>query len=232
MSASINAASPEGLDDVRGQVITPDDAGYDQARTVFYGNVSKRPNAIVRVEGVTDVQRVVAAAREGGYELAIRSGGHSIAGHSTTDGGIVLDLRSLNKIEIDPATRTARVETGATALQVTEAATKHGLVLGFGDAGSVGVGGITLGGGIGFLVRKWGLTIDSLLAAEIVTADGEVRHASATENPDLFWAIRGGGGNFGVVTRFQFKLHPVETIVGGMMILEATPDSIAEALQR
>ena len=227
MSASINAASPEGLDDVRGQVITPDDAGYDQARTVFYGNVSKRPNAIVRVEGVTDVQRVVAAAREGGYELAIRSGGHSIAGHSTTDGGIVLDLRSLNKIEIDPATRTARVETGATALQVTEAATKHGLVLGFGDAGSVGVGGITLGGGIGFLVRKWGLTIDSLLAAEIVTADGEVRHASATENPDLFWAIRGGGGNFGVVTRLEFRLHEMPHFTGGILVLPATPETIA-----
>jgi FAD/FMN-containing dehydrogenase len=227
MSSSLNSASLEGFDDLQGQVIRPDDAGYDQARAVFYGNVSKRPNAIVRVDGVEDVQRVIAAARDGGYELAIRSGGHSIAGHSSTDGGIVLDLRSLNKIEIDPASRTAWVETGATALQVTEAASKHGLVLGFGDAGSVGVGGITLGGGIGFLVRKWGLTIDSLLAAEIVTARGEHLRVDATHHPDLFWAIRGGGGNFGVVTRLRFQLHELPHFTGGILVLPATPETIA-----
>ena len=227
MSSSINTASPEGLDDLRGQVITADDADYDKARTVFYGDAAKRPNAIVRVDGVTDVQRVVAAARAGGQELAVRSGGHSIAGHSTTDGGIVLDLRSMNKIEIDPATRTAWVETGATALQVTEAAAKHGLVLGFGDAGSVGVGGITLGGGIGFLVRKWGLTIDSVLAAEIVTADGRHLRTDASNHPDLFWAVRGGGGNFGVVTRLEFQLHELPHFTGGILVLPATPETIA-----
>ena len=227
MSSAINTSANEGLDDIRGQVITPDDAGYDQARTVFYGSVNKRPNAIVRVEGVTDVQHVIAAARERGLELAIRSGGHSIAGHSTTDGGIVLDLRSMNQIEIDTADRTAWVGTGATALQVTEAATKHGLVLGFGDAGSVGVGGITLGGGIGFLVRKWGLTIDSLLAAEIVTAQGEHLRVDAANHPDMFWAIRGGGGNFGVVTRLKFQLHEMPQFTGGILVLPATPETIA-----
>lgn len=227
MSSLINTASREGLDDLRGQVITPDDAGYDQARTVFYGDASKRPNAIVRVDDVTDVQRVVAAARENGQELAVRSGGHSVAGHSTTDGGIVLDLRSMNAIEIDASTQTAWVGTGATALQVTEAATKHGLVLGFGDAGSVGVGGITLGGGIGFLVRKWGLTIDSVLAAEIVTADGQHLRVDATNHPDLFWAIRGGGGNFGVVTRLKFQLHAMPQFTGGILVLPATPETIA-----
>jgi FAD/FMN-containing dehydrogenase len=226
MSSAINTSVSEGFDGIRGQVITPNDPGYDKARTVFYGSVDKRPNAIVRVEGVTDVQRVVAAARQGGYELAIRSGGHSIAGHSTTDGGIVLDLRSMNTIDINVAARTAWVEAGATALQVTEAATKHGLVLGFGDAGSVGVGGITLGGGIGFLVRKWGLTIDSLLAAEIVTADGQHLRVDSTHHPDLFWAIRGGGGNFGVVTRLKFQLHEMPHFTGGILVLPATPETI------
>ena len=186
--------TPDTLDGVTGQVIVPEDPAYDQARAVFYGGIDKRPGAIVRVANVADVQRVIAAARDGGYELAVRSGGHSIAGHSTTDGGIVLDLRSMANIEIDADARIARVETGATALQVTEAAAEHGLVVGFGDSGSVGVSGITLGGGIGFLVRKLGLTIDSLLAAEIVTAGGRHLCVDAEQYPDLFWAIRGGGG--------------------------------------
>jgi FAD/FMN-containing dehydrogenase len=169
----------------------------------------------------------VATARKGGHELAVRSGGHSIAGHSTTDGGIVLDLKGTSKIEIDPTARTAWAETGATALQVTEAAAKHSLVLGFGDSGSVGIGGITLGGGIGFLVRKYGLTIDSVLGAEIVTADGRHLRIDAHEHPDLFWAIRGGGGNFGVVTRLKFQLHEMKQFTGGILILPATPETIA-----
>ena len=157
----------------------------------------------------------------------MRSGGHSDAGHSVSDGGIVLDLSDMRALQIDPEQRTAWVETGLTAGAVTTAVAAHGLAIGFGDTGSVGVGGITLGGGVGYLVRKYGLTIDSLLAAEIVTADGQLLRVDAETPPDLFWAIRGGGGNFGVVTRFKFRLHPVDTIVGGMLFLPATPDTIA-----
>ena len=220
-------ASLDDLAEVKGRVITPDDPAYDQARTVFYGGIDKRPSAIVRVSDVADVRRVIAKARDEGYELAVRSGGHSIVGHSTTEGGIVIDLRAMSKIDVDPAARTAWVETGATAVQVTEALAEHGLVVGFGDSGSVGVGGITLGGGIGFLVRKFGMTIDSLLAADVVTADGRHVRADAEDHPDLFWAIRGGGGNFGVVTRLQFQLHELKQFTGGILILPATPETIA-----
>ena len=212
--------------DIAGSVIAPDDPDYDKARTVFYGGIDKRPAAIVRVASAEDIQRVVRIARDGGHELAIRSGGHSIAGSSTTDGGIVIDLRDMSAVEVDPADRTAWVETGATAIRVTEVLAKHGLVLGFGDSGSVGVGGITLGGGIGFLVRKWGLTIDSVLAAEVVTADGRHLSVDPDHHPDLFWAIRGGGGNFGVVTRLKFRLHELPQFTGGILILPATPETI------
>ncbi|HKG57907.1 MAG TPA: FAD-binding oxidoreductase, partial [Candidatus Limnocylindrales bacterium] len=160
-------------------------------------------------------------------ELAVRSGGHNTAGHGSTDGGIVIDLRDMKAIDIDVAGRTAWVETGATAAEVTNATGEHGLAVGFGDTGSVGVGGITLGGGIGYLVRKHGLTIDSLLAAEVVTADGSILHVDAESHPDLFWAIRGGGGNFGVATRFRFRLRALPGIVGGILILPATPHTIA-----
>jgi FAD/FMN-containing dehydrogenase len=210
-----------------GGVITPDDPGYDAARTVFSGAFDRRPALIVRAAGADDVARVVSVARETGLELAIRSGGHSGAGHSVSEGGIVLDLAGMKGLEIDPERRTAWAETGLTAGEYTAAAAAHGLATGFGDAGSVGTGGITLGGGAGFLVRKHGLTIDDLLAAELVTADGELVRADAETNPDLFWAIRGGGGNFGVATRFQFRLHEVDTVVGGMLVLPATPEVIA-----
>jgi FAD/FMN-containing dehydrogenase len=216
-----------GLAGLDGRVITPEDSAYDQARTVFYGGIDKRPSAIVRVASVADVRRVIATAREGGHELAVRSGGHSVVGHSTTDGGLVVDLRDMSKIEIDPVACTAWVETGATAVQVTEALAAHGLVIGFGDSGSVGVGGITLGGGIGFLVRKFGMTIDSVIAADIVTADGRHLRVDDEHEPDLFWAIRGGGGNFGVVTRIKFRLHALPHFTGGMLFLPATAETIA-----
>jgi FAD/FMN-containing dehydrogenase len=212
---------------LKGQVITPDDAGYDVARTVFYGGVDRRPALIVRVADAADVSTVVSLARDSGLELAVRSGGHSTAGHSVNEGGIVLDLSGMKAFEIDVQKRTTWVETGLTAAEFTTAASKFGLATGFGDTGSVGIGGITLGGGIGFLVRKYGLTIDDLLAAEIVTADGRLLRTDANTHPDLFWAIRGGGGNFGVATRFQFRLHEVDSIVGGMLILPATPETIA-----
>jgi FAD/FMN-containing dehydrogenase len=212
---------------VRGQVITPDEPEYDAARTVFPGGVDRRPVAIVRVADAADATRVVSLARETGLELAVRSGGHSAAGHGVSDGGIVLDLSYMRALEIDAERRTAWAETGLTAGAYTTAAGAHGLATGFGDAPSVGIGGLTLGGGVGLLVRKHGLTIDDLLAAEVVTADGEIVRADAESHPDLFWAIRGGGGNFGVATRFQFRLHEVGTIVGGMLVLPATPEVIA-----
>ena len=212
---------------LNGRVIAPDDAGYDLARTVFYGGIDRRPAVIVRPADATDVSRVVSLARETGQELAVRSGGHSLAGHSVSDGGIVLDLSNMRALHIDTERRTAWTETGLTAGEYTAAAGAHGLATGFGDTGSVGIGGITLGGGVGYLVRKYGLTIDDLLAAEVVTADGQLLRVDAVTHPDLFWAIRGGGGNFGVVTRFQFRLHDVDTIVGGMLMLPATPDVIA-----
>jgi FAD/FMN-containing dehydrogenase len=212
---------------LNGQVITPEDASYDEARTVFYGGIDRRPALIVQVADTTDVSRVVSLARESGLELAVRSGGHSAAGHSTTDGGIVLDLSRMKNFEIDLERRTAWAQTGLTAGEYTTAAGAHGLATGFGDTGSVGIGGITLGGGVGYLVRKHGLTIDDLISAEVVTADGELLHVDAETHPDLFWAIRGGGGNFGVATRFQYRLHQVDTVVGGMLMLPATPEVIA-----
>ena len=161
-------------DEVRGRLITPDDAEYDSARTITLGGVDPRPAVIVRVADAADVATVIRVARDHGAELAVRSGGHSAAGHSTTDGGIVLDLRDLNALVVDVEGRTAWAGSGLTAGEVTTALAEHGLAVGFGDTGSVGIGGITLGGGVGYLGRKHGLTIDSLLAAEIVTADGEV----------------------------------------------------------
>ena len=210
-----------------GRVIAPDDAAYDEARTVFYGGIDRRPAAIIRAKDAMDVSHVVSLARENGLELAIRSGGHSTAGHGVSEGGLVLDLRDMKGLEIDVAGRNAWAETGLTAGEYTAAAGAHGLATGFGDTGSVGIGGITLGGGIGYLVRKHGLTIDDLISAEVVTADGELLHVDAGTHPDLFWAIRGGGGNFGVATRFEFRLHEVDEILGGMLILPATPDTIA-----
>jgi FAD/FMN-containing dehydrogenase len=209
-------------------VIAPDNAEYDQARTIFYGGFDRRPAVIVRPTDASDVSQVVSLARETGLELAVRSGGHSLAGHSTTDGGIVLDLTDMNALEIDPEQRTAWAETGLTAGAYTTAAGAYGLATGFGDTGSVGIGGLTLGGGIGYLVRKHGLTIDSLLAAELVTADGQLLHVDDQSHPELFWAIRGGGGNFGVVTRFQFRLHELRQFVGGLLVLPATPAVIAD----
>jgi FAD/FMN-containing dehydrogenase len=210
-----------------GQVIDPGDDGYDRARTVFFGGHDQRPAVIVRPTGATGVAQVVDLARETGLELAVRSGGHSTAGHSTTSGGILLDLSAMKALDIDPARRIARAQTGLTTGEYTTAAAEYGLATGFGDTGSVGLGGITLGGGIGYLVRKHGLSIDSLLAAEMVAADGRVVRTDRDHHPELFWAIRGGGGNFGVATRLEFRLHPVGTVLGGMLVLPATPEVIA-----
>jgi FAD/FMN-containing dehydrogenase len=221
-------ADTTALDQLRadhdGRVVAPGDTGYDEARAVFPGGIDIRPAAIVRPRDAADVARIVSLARDAGASLAVRGGGHSAMGHGLVEDGIVIDMRGMRALEIDREARTAWAETGLTAGEYTNAAGEHGLATGFGDAATVGVGGITLGGGIGFLSRLHGLTVDSLLAAEIVTADGEVREIDAEREPDLFWAIRGGGGNFGVATRFKFRLHEVSEVTGGMLMLPATAD--------
>ncbi len=213
---------------VRGRIVVPGEPDFDALASVMYGGLgSSQPAAIVRVLDAADVAATIRIARTTATELAVRSGGHSAAGHSTNDGGIVIDVRELTGLDIDVAGRTAWAGSGLTAGAYTLAAAEHGLATGFGDTGSVGIGGITLGGGVGYLGRKHGLTIDNLLAAEIVTADGEAHLIDAEHEPDLFWAIRGGGGNFGVATRFRYRLHDVRSFVGGMLVLPATADTTA-----
>jgi FAD/FMN-containing dehydrogenase len=214
-------------DAVKGAVIGPDDPDYDAMRSVIYGGIDPRPAVIVRVADAADIAAVIDVARETGLPLAVRSGGHSGAGHSTVDDGIVLDVRDLDDLEIDPIARTAWAGSGVTAMQYTAAAAEHQLATGFGDTGSVGLGGLVTGGGVGYLGRKHGLTIDDLLAAEIVTADGRLRVVDAEHEPDLFWAIRGAGANFGVVTRFKLRLHELDGVVGGILVLPATAETIA-----
>jgi FAD/FMN-containing dehydrogenase len=208
----------------RGRVIEPGDVAYDEARQVQNAVFDRHPALVVQPIDADDVAVAVRYARAAGLPIAVRSGGHSLAGHSTADGAIVIDLAAMKGIHIDPEARMAWAQPGLTAGEYTIAAAAHGLATPFGDTASVGLGGITLGGGIGWLVRKHGLTIDSLVSAELVTADGEQVLASATVRPELFWAIRGGGGNFGIVTRFQFLLHPVDTVLGGVLVLPATRD--------
>ncbi len=210
---------------VRGRVLVPEDPGYEQARTAYLGGMDQRPAAIVQPVDDADVARVITLATVDGAPLAVRSGGHSP--FALVDGGLVLDLSSLRDLQIDPDSRTAWAGVGLTVGEFTTAAHAHGLALGFGDSPSVGLGGITVGGGVGYLVRKYGLTIDNLLAAEIVTADGTVRRVDSDHEPELFWAIRGGGGNFGVVTRVRYRLHELSTIVGGLLVLPATPEVVA-----
>jgi FAD/FMN-containing dehydrogenase len=207
---------------IRGTVIRPEDEGYDQAREVHNATVDRRPLCIVRASSAADVARTIVFARDTGLELAVRGGAHSLAGYGTTDGGILLDLGQMKGLHIDPVRRLAWAQAGLRAGEYTAAAAEHGLATPFGDTGSVGIAGLTLGGGIGWLVRKYGLAIDALVSVEIVTADGRIVIASATEQPDLFWAVRGGGGNFGVVTRFQFRLYPVSTVLGGALFMPPT----------
>jgi FAD/FMN-containing dehydrogenase len=225
-SARASQAASELRSSVKGQVITPSDTQYDQARTIFVGGLDLRPALIVRPVDAADVAAIIRTASNTGLEISVRSGGHSAAGHSLTDGGVVIDLRELKALDLDPESRTAWAETGLTAGEYINESVEYGLATPFGDTGTVGIGGITLGGGIGYLSRKFGMTIDNLLAAELVTAGGQILLVDAEHHPDLFWAIRGGGGNFGVATRFQYRLRDVSKMVGGMLILPATAESI------
>jgi FAD/FMN-containing dehydrogenase len=198
-----------------GRFTSPDDTGYDETRAVYNAMIDRRPGLIATPAAAGDVGKVVSFAAGHDLLLAVRGAGHNGAGLGTVDDGLVLDLSALKSIEVDPGARTARVGGGCTWAEVDAATNRHGLAVPSGIISSTGVGGLTLGGGIGHLTRKCGLTIDNLLEAEVVLASGETVRAAADENPDLYWAIRGGGGNFGVVTSFLFRLHGVSTIVGG-----------------
>jgi FAD/FMN-containing dehydrogenase len=210
-----------------GRVTQPGDAAYDQNRAVLFDPADCLPAALVRAASPADVSHVIGFTRQHGLDLAIRGGGHSGSGHGTVDGGIVIDLRELDEVVVDEPTATAWVGGGTTVGAVLKALEPHGLVIGFGDSGDVGVGGIVTGGGVGYLSRLYGTTVDSVLAAEVVLADGRIVTASPDSEPDLFWAIRGGGGNFGVLTRIQFQARKLPAFTGGMMVLPGTADAIA-----
>ena len=226
------------LSGFQGRLIGPDDVDYDEARKVYNGMIDKRPALIARCATIEDISRTVAFAREHDLRLAIRGGGHNGGGLGTVDGGVVIDLSLFKDIEVDPHARTVRVGGGCTWGEVDRATSEHGLATPSGIISTTGVGGLTLGGGLGHLTRKCGLAIDNLLEAEVVLASGERVRASADEHPDLYWAIRGGGGNFGVVTSFLFRLHDVGTVIAGPTfwaveqgaeVLEAYRDFIGSA---
>ena len=208
--------------ELHGSLVLPGTPDYEEARLVHNANTDRRPAVIVRAADASDVARTVRFANDSGRRLSVRGGGHSLAGYGTNDGGIVLDLGAMKGLHIDPDRRLAWAQPGLTAGEYTNAAAAHGLATPFGDTASVGIAGLTLGGGIGYLARKYGMAIDALQAVEMVTADGRQVIASETSHPDLFWAVRGGGGNFGVVTRFQYKLYPVGEVLGGALFLPPT----------
>src|SRR3954447_6953911 len=203
---------------LRGRLIGPDDLDYDEVRALYNGMIDKRPRLIARCVDAADVITAVRFGRDQGLAIAIRGGGHNGPGLGTVDDGLVIDLSPMNGVRVDPVNRTARVEGGAQLGQLHHATQAFGLATPSGIISTTGVGGITLGGGIGHLTRQMGLAIDNLLEADVVLADGSVVTASETENPDLFWALRGGGGNFGVVTSFLFQLHPIPNLYAGPML--------------
>ena len=208
-------------DEVRGSVVLPDDPEYDEARRVWNGMIDRRPRAVGRAAGIDDIAPVIRYAREAELPLAIRGGGHNVAGNGVVDDGIVLDLGGLNRVEVDADARLVRVEAGATLGDIDRATEPFGLAVPIGVVSGTGIAGLTLGGGIGWLVRAYGLAIDNLVSADVVTATGELVRASATDNPDLFWGLRGGGGNFGVVTSFTFRAHPLDPdVFAGTFIYE------------
>jgi FAD/FMN-containing dehydrogenase len=213
-----------------GQLITPDSPDFDAARTTI-NRQSRVPLAIARVASAADVAAAVDVAREHHLPLAVRGGGHSIAGFSMVDDSLVIDFTAMKRVTVDPVARTARVQPGATSGDLAGPASEHGLALSTGDTSSVGMGGLVTGGGVGFMARKYGLAIDNLIEAEVVTAGGEILTASETSHPALFWAIRGGGGNVGIVTEFTFRLASVPQILGGVLVQPATREVVRGYLQ-
>ncbi len=213
---------------LKGTLIRPGDAAYDQARAIWNGMIDKRPAAIARCTSTEDVVAAVNFARDHGYLLAVRGGGHNAAGNALNDDGLVIDLSGMRAVTVDPESKTARAQGGATWGDFDKATTAHGLATTGGAISTTGIAGLTLGGGLGWLMRSCGMACDNLRSVEIVTADGSVRRASASEHPDLFWALHGGGGNFGVVTEFEYQLHPVDRVLAGMLVHPA--ERASEAL--
>jgi hypothetical protein len=222
----IETASHSLLNQIQGKIIEPSGAGYDQARKVFNGTVDKFPAYIIKCANPQDVVLAIEFGRQHQLPVAVRGGGHNAAGFGVCDGGVTIDLSAMNTVVVDPSNRLVRVGGGCTLAEVDKATQPYGLAVPSGVFSSTGVGGLTLGGGLGYLTRRYGLSIDNLLEAEVVLADGRCVKASAQSNPDLFWAIRGGGGNFGVVTSFLFQAHEVATVFGGPMFwfIEDSPE--------
>jgi FAD/FMN-containing dehydrogenase len=224
----------QGLDGLRsrlsGRVITSADGDYDRARSVWNGAIDARPAVIARCAGPGDVAAAVRFAQDAGLEISVRGGGHSFAGAAVGDGGLTIDLSGISQVTVDPGARIARAGGGATLAQLDAATQEHGLATPGGTISHTGVGGLTLGGGFGWLTPQYGLSCDNLLSAQVVTAAGEVLRASDQEHPDLFWALRGGGGNFGVVTEFEFRLHPVGLAQLGLFFWDAADGAAALAL--
>lgn len=217
----MTAKTPSELNDlVRGDVIVEGDADYDDARAVHNGMIDKRPAIVVRVMNAGDVATTIHYARDNGLDLSVRGGGHSGPGFGTNDGGVVIDMSKMRGVRVDAAARTARAEGGTTWGDFNAATHAYGLATTGGVISTTGIAGLTLGGGIGYLTRGCGLSLDNLISADVVTADGRIVVASENENADLFWAIRGGGGNFGVCTSLEYKLHPIETVYWGPMFYE------------
>jgi FAD/FMN-containing dehydrogenase len=211
---------------VAGEILTASHPDYDAARKVVAMTANRFPYAIVKVASADDVAATVDFAREIGFPLSVRSGGHSLAHYSVVDDAVVIDFSNFKRVSVDPASGIAKVQAGATSADIVAAAGPHGLALTTGDTPSVGIGGLTTGGGVGFMVRKYGLTIDNLISAQVVLADGSIVTASNESHQSLFWAIRGGGGNFGVITEFTFQLTRVGTVLGGDIMLPATREVV------
>jgi FAD/FMN-containing dehydrogenase len=211
---------------VSGSILGPQDAGYDAARAMHNGLIDRRPALIVRCRTACDVAAALDLARQAGVEVSIRGGGHNVAGRAVTDGGLMLDLAEMKGIAVDPDRATATVEGGVLWGELNDAAAAHGLAVTGGTVSGTGIAGLTLGGGLGWLMAKYGLAADSLLAVELVMAEGDVLRVDAASHPDLFWALRGGGGNLGVATSLMYRLHPIQTIVGGLIAhpIEAAAD--------
>ena len=201
-----------------GQLFEPADAGYNEARQIWNASVDKHPRLIARCSGVADVVAAVNFGRANDLVTAIRGGGHNVGGRALCDGGIVIDLSRMRSVHVDAANQRVRVQGGATLGDLDRETHVFGLAVPSGIVAKTGIAGLTLGGGVGWLLRKYGMSIDNLLSCQIVTADGRVLTASASEHDDLFWALRGGGGNFGVVTSFEFRAHPVHTVLGGLLL--------------
>ncbi|HEY1520894.1 MAG TPA: FAD-binding oxidoreductase [Solirubrobacteraceae bacterium] len=211
---------------VTGSVLAPDHASYGAARTVHNGLIDRRPALIVRAQSAQDVAAVLAFARSAGLEVSVRGGGHNVAGRAVTDGGVMIDLAEMKDISVDPERGTATAQGGVTWNELNETAGSHGLAVTGGAVSTTGIAGYTLGGGLGWLMGKYGLACDNLEAVELVTAAGEVLQVDAESHPDLLWALRGGGGNFGVATAFTYRMHPLSMVTGGLIAhpIDAAPD--------